>query len=430
VRVVSCLSLLAVCAGLAGCRSLSPKSKAPPPASVPRGGAAGGGSGAPFWAAPNAPRGPGPASVPGAGNGPTGDPVAQPGNDPEVSGILAGRVVDGFGRSPGSAFIQVGLVGDAAPAPIEVETVNQGAFYIRGLQPGRTYRLVARARVDGRLLVGEAVAKPPAVTLLIPMREDLAGASTPPLPGAPQPPRGRPASGGPAPVPPPDAPWPSNPAAELGAPRAGGPAFGPVAQPEQVATTPPAAPPRASIPGPTPVPPAVPGLPSTAPIQPQSYSTAPAPTTPACYIANGRVHSLSLADLNGGTWDFSQRRGRLVLLDFWGSWCVPCLKAIPDLVRLQSTYGGQGLEVIGIACERGPAYDHARPVRMVRQKIPSINYRLLLAEESGRCPVQAQFQIRQYPTLVLLDADGTIVWRGGPDQMRTLEQIIRRRLGP
>jgi thiol-disulfide isomerase/thioredoxin len=382
----------------------------------------------PFWADPAAPRGPGPASVPGAG-APTGDPLAQPGNDPEVSGILAGRVLDAYGRPPGSAFIQVAQVGERAGPPIDVETVNQGHFYIRGLQPGRTYRLTARSKLDGRLLVGEVMARPPETKLLIPMSEELAGASTPPLPGAPQVPQ-RPRGGTPArptspsAVPPPDSPWPANPAAELGPPRSGGLEFGPAPPPEQIATTPDNPPPRASIPGPT----AVPGLPSTAPIQPQSYLTTPRTTT-ACSIANGRVLALSLPDVDGGTWDFSRRRGRLVLLDFWGSWCRPCLRAIPELVHLQSTYGGQGLEVIGIACENGAPADNVRRVQAVRRNIPSINYRLVLADEHGRDSVQSQFGITYYPTLVLLDESGAIVWRGGADQVRELERVIRRRLG-
>jgi thiol-disulfide isomerase/thioredoxin len=391
------------------------------------------GNGAPFWADPNAPsRGSPTASVPGAGTNLNSDPVGQPGNDPEVSGILAGKLVDSFGRAPGAAYIQVAMVGEGAGPPIDVETVNQGHFYIRGLRPGRTYRLVARTQVDGRLLVGEVQARPPETRLLIPLSEDLAGASTPPVPGAPQPPR-RPRSGAPArPTAPAVAPWTSGPAAELGPPQAAGPGFGPAPQPrpDQIAGAQDPAPPRASIPNPTPVPPPVPGLPSTAPVQPQSYlAPAPAPPmSPACLIVNGRVQTLRLPDPDGGTWDFAQHGGRLVLLDFWGTWCGPCVHAIPELVRLQANYGNRGLEVVGIACERGAPADNARRVRDAQRKL-AINYRVVLADPYGRCPVQGQFRIQQYPTLVLLDADGTILWRGGADQAHELEQLIRRRLG-
>ena len=171
-RVASCVSLLAVCLVLAGCKSGPSKSKAPPTATV-QGGSA---STTPFWADSAATaKGPAPVSIPGAG----GDPVGQPGNDPGVGGVLAGRLVDGFGKAPGAAFIQVSKAGEKPGPPIDVETVNQGYFYIPGLQPGRSYRLVARANVGGRLLVGEVQARPPDTRLLITMGEDLAGANTP-----------------------------------------------------------------------------------------------------------------------------------------------------------------------------------------------------------------------------------------------------------
>jgi thiol-disulfide isomerase/thioredoxin len=193
-------------------------------------------------------------------------------------------------------------------------------------------------------------------------------------------------------------------------------------RPDQIASGAAHAPPQASIPNPTPV--APPG-----PIQPQSF-TVPAASVarPACLIANNRVQYLSLPDVDGGVWDFAQHRGRLVLLDFWGSWCGPCMRAIPKLVELQSHYRDGGLEVIGVACEQGPPAGYARKVRDARQRLPSINYRLVLADEYGRCPVQSQFRITQYPTLVLLDGDGTILWRGGAEKVHELEQILRRRL--
>ncbi|HEY1381876.1 MAG TPA: TlpA disulfide reductase family protein [Gemmataceae bacterium] len=417
-RVVPWVCLLTVGVALTGCKS-APKERPAPPASVPNGRSA-----APFWADPNNPsRNPGTASIgAGSGTGSQVDPVSQPGNDPEVSGILAGKLVDGYGRPPGMAYVQVSLVRDGRADPIaDVETVNQGHFYIRGLQPGRTYKLLARARQDGRVLVGEVQARPPETRLLIPLGEELAGANTPPIPTAPTPPKARPTSG-PGNAPAPDAPW-NNPAAGLGPPTAGGPAFGPT---DQVAAVAPPGPPAVNIPTPV-APPA-----TVAPIQPQSFTPAPpaavAPpaVTPACYVSGGRVVTLRLPDADGREWDFSRRRGRLVLLDFWGTWCGPCLRAVPEVSRLHANYAKSGLEVVGVACERGSPADNARRVRDTRQRL-RIPYELALADTAEQ--VQNQFHITHYPTLILVDADGTIAWRGGPDQLRELDGIIRRKLG-
>jgi thiol-disulfide isomerase/thioredoxin len=151
---------------------------------------------------------------------------------------------------------------------------------------------------------------------------------------------------------------------------------------------------------------------------------------PACSIVNDRVTTLTLTDLDGRTWDFHRdHTGRLVLIDFWGTWCVPCLRAVPLLNSLESAYGRYGLQVVGIACERderSPS-ERARRVSEVVEKM-KIRYKVLLAEDRERDPVQRQFRIREYPYLVLLDGEGNILWRGGSSGLRELEAILHRRL--
>ena len=391
-RIVPGLCLLAV--GLAGCKS-TPKDRPAPTASVPNGQ-----GGQPFWAdGNNGSRNPGAASIP-SGSGPRTDPVSLPGNDPEVSGILAGKLVDGYGRAPGLAYVQVSAIRDGRAEPIaDVETVSQGHFYIRGLQPGRSYKLVARTKQDGRMLVGEVQAKPPETRLLIPLSEELANTATPPIPTAPSAPVPN-QTPNPKSVPPPVS-WDVAPAAGLGVPATGTPQFGPG---DQIATASTIGPPRVTVPPPT--------------------ISRPGP---ACTISSGRVTSLRLPDADGRDWDFTQHRGRLVLLDFWGTWCGPCLRAVPEVSRLSSTYGGAGLEVVGVACERGSPADNASRVRATRQRL-SIPYRLVLADAAGGA-VEQQFHISALPTLVLVDADGSILWQGSPEKMRELEGTIRRRLG-
>jgi thiol-disulfide isomerase/thioredoxin len=393
VRVVLGVCLLAA---FAGCKS-APADRPAPTANV-----RGGSSSAPFWSDPNNPnRNPGAAAIP-AGGGYRADPVSGPGNDPEVSGILAGKLVDGYGRAPGVAYVQVSIIRDGRADPIaDVETVSQGHFYIRGLQPGRTYKLVARTKQDGRVLVGEAQARPPETKLLIPLGEELASSGTPPIPNAPAPPQpaGDLKSTNPRPAPPP-ASFDGPPSAGLGPPGGGGesgtdqvsPASGSVMAP------------RVNVPPPAPV------------------------ASAACVISSGHIVSLRLPDPDGRSWDFSQRRGKLVLFDFWGTWCGPCVRAIPEVARLNATYSGAGLEVIGIACERGSPADNAGKVRNARAKL-NIPYRLVLADAATGSEVEQQFHVTALPTLILASSDGTILWRGTPEQMRELEGIVRRRLG-
>lgn len=417
-RGVVGLLLIALAVVPAGCTSTQ-KSRPSPTANLPRGN-----PDKPFWARDD--RSPS-ASIP-----PYSDPVNTPANDPEISGILAGRVVDTMTRPVAIGSIQVIEMASAAPRPpteIELEPNNQGRFYIRGLQPGRTYRLIARSKTDGRLMVGEVQARPPESRLLISVSEELATGTTPGLPNAPEPlnPR-RPT---PAPslsnsAPPPSSPW----HAELGAPRTGEAGLRTeIGMDHAVPAT------RSSVPTPAPPPPGMPaiGVDSGRPaIEPQSFTPTPSPVnpspmTPSCLVQNGQLRYMALRDIDGQVWDFSQHRGRLVLLDFWGTWCGPCMRALPEIARLHAAFGGRGLEVVGIACEKVGPTEGARKVRQVQTRTPGLDYRLLLGEEYSRCPVQSQFQIASYPTLVLLDADGTILWRG--NDAAEAERQIRRRLG-
>ncbi|MGO9404069.1 MAG: TlpA family protein disulfide reductase [Terriglobales bacterium] len=70
----------------------------------------------------------------------------------------------------------------------------------------------------------------------------------------------------------------------------------------------------------------------------------------------------------GQTVDLSAYRGKVVLLDFWATWCDPCRDEIPHFVELQNRYGDQGFEIIGIAMDDEPA-----PVREFYQRF-KINY--------------------------------------------------------
>jgi thiol-disulfide isomerase/thioredoxin len=349
----------------------------------------------PFWVQnPPASRPSGPTvSVP-APPGPVPDaPVS--GRPDEPTGIIAGRVVDLNSRPVPGAVIQVVPADGSSEPARDVDTSPQGHFMIRGLVPGRSYRVQARSKQDGRPMVGEVFAKPPDARVLVPVSAEFVTSS----PSE----KASPPAGG-----------------ELGAPREGRGFFPPPA-PESIAGIDAGAMPRANIPGF--------GLPETASTPPLETAHTFGPV-PDCLISGGRIQTLRLSDPDGRTWDFSQRIGKVVLIDLWGTWCTPCLRAIPDLVRLQQMYRTRGLEVIGIACEKGRSGENLARVQKARRAMPTINYRLLLAGEPSSDPVRSQFQPQGYPCLILVDADGTIIWRGvGTDAVAEAESVIRRRLG-
>ena len=68
--------------------------------------------------------------------------------------------------------------------------------------------------------------------------------------------------------------------------------------------------------------------------------------------------------------------GKLVLINFWATWCPPCIREIPDLIELQTTYGDQGFQIIGVAI------DDEEQVRAFAADV-GLNYPSLLAGIDG-----------------------------------------------
>jgi thiol-disulfide isomerase/thioredoxin len=406
---------LSACLAVAGCSSFGKKSPSSPPPDPPSAGPR-----QPFWAEPGSRPGPvvpAPASGAATAGGPGrvfGDPNVSPANlNAETSGVLAGSIIDVYDRRPANAFIQVALAENAGTPggkPIEVEANSQGYFLIQGLQPGKTYQLTARVKDGSRVLAGAAQARPPYTRLVIRLSEENAGGAAPLPPHAatvgPYGGNGPPTSLPPGVAPPPEA----VPGTGAVAPPTGNIARDPTNRPA----------PTATVPGP----PANPGPPRP-PLMP-----APSKSAPLSYQEGIRPGEFRLTTLEGKPWDFSQHYGRLVLVDFWGTWCLPCVASIPQVKKFQQFYGADGLEVIGVACrERGPWAQQVEGVAQVQRKLAP-NYQFYLDySDHNPGPAQARFGVTQFPTLILLDGDGRELWRGNAGQDQELEQVIASRLG-
>ena len=106
-------------------------------------------------------------------------------------------------------------------------------------------------------------------------------------------------------------------------------------------------------------------------------------------------------NLNGKTFQLSDLRGKYVILDFWGSWCSPCLSEIDKLKSLYENNKDK-IEIVGIACNDD--------INRLKETISSnkINWEQLFEGQTDEKKYSVRFGIRNYPTKILLDTEGKI----------------------
>ena len=135
--------------------------------------------------------------------------------------------------------------------------------------------------------------------------------------------------------------------------------------------------------------------------------------------ADAKVANLNFTfkDIHGKPFALSDYKGKVVLLDFWATWCPPCRKEIPGFIELYNSYRSRGFTVIGVSMDESTA-DIKRFARRYK-----MNYQIVVG--AGRDDLEPAFGPLPLPTAFVIARDGRICARhDGLTPKETFEREI------
>ena len=142
---------------------------------------------------------------------------------------------------------------------------------------------------------------------------------------------------------------------------------------------------------------------------------------------NQSVYNFKLKNLDNRTVSYQDLKGEnLTVIDFWATWCKPCLKSMPKLVEMNDEFKEQGVKFIGVSVDGPRNLNKVKPFA----KSLGINYPVLLDTDNS---VMGRLSVRAVPTLLVVNSEDESVYfhEGyGPGEDKVIREEILNQLNP
>jgi thiol-disulfide isomerase/thioredoxin len=149
------------------------------------------------------------------------------------------------------------------------------------------------------------------------------------------------------------------------------------------------------------------------------------PSAHAKIAVGDALPAVSLLNWEGRAVRLEELRGKVVIIDFWASWCATCRRALPELEEISKRYATAGLVVVGVNVDQA----RSRADQFLTERLPHPTM-LLLSDPDGE--LLARFGAQGMPALYLIDQKGIVklaVAGYEPERLKAVEAAVRELLG-
>ena len=128
-------------------------------------------------------------------------------------------------------------------------------------------------------------------------------------------------------------------------------------------------------------------------------------------------------DLNGDRVSLASLKGKVVLIDFWATWCRPCIAEMPNVIKLHKEYNDRGFEIVGISLDR----DKAALERYIQQN--NMDWPQQFDGKGWGNEIAAKYKVRSIPATYLIDREGKIRYRSikGAQLEKAVAELINEK---